>query len=270
MQPRAYAPDLDPSQKTVALSPEESGHLIRVLRLEAGVRILVFDGRGTQYLARITAAAKDRVTLALLDPAPPAPEPRVRLTLAQAVLKGEKMDAVIRDATMMGVSAVIPLITERTVIPRSAMEIGRVRDRWHRIAVSSAKQCGRAIVPDIGPAERLSDLLEAQAQDAPDVMRLLLVEPSAIASASATDDTATDAGTTDAGTTDASMNGRLPAESSPEGTLIAIGPEGGWSPEEVEQARAAGWLSWTLGARTLRAESAPLAALSILTYAWRL
>jgi 16S rRNA (uracil1498-N3)-methyltransferase len=265
VQPRAYAPDLDPSQKTAALSPEESAHLIRVLRLEAGARVLVFDGRGAQFLARITTAAKDRVTLALLDPVPPAAEPRVRLTLAQAVLKGEKMDHVVRDATMMGVSAVIPLITERTVIPRSALEMGRVRERWHRIAVSSAKQCGRAIVPEIGPPERLTDLFEAQAQDAPDVMRLQLVEPSAVVSATHASDAM---GTADA--TDAATNGRLPAEPSPSGTLIAIGPEGGWSPEEVDQAREAGWQTWTLGARTLRAESAPLAALSILTYAWRL
>jgi len=236
-----------------------------VLRLGAGARVLVFDGRGTQYAARITTAAKDRVTLALLDPVAPAPEPRVRLVLAQAVLKGEKMDAVVRDATMMGVSAVIPLITERTVIPRSALEMGRVRERWHRIAVSSAKQCGRAIVPEIGPPERLTDLFEAQAQDAPDVMRLQLIEPSAAASPSASA-SATGA----AGAKDKDTNGRLPAEPSPAGTLIAIGPEGGWAPEEVNQAREAGWQPWTLGARTLRAESAPLAALSILTYAWRL
>jgi 16S rRNA (uracil1498-N3)-methyltransferase len=234
------------------LSSEESAHLVRVLRLGAGARVLVFDGRGAQFLARITTAAKDRVTLALLDPVPPAPEPRVRLTLAQAVLKGEKMDAVVRDATMMGVSAVIPLITERTVVPRSALEIGRVRERWHRIAVSSAKQCGRAIVPEIGPGERLTELFDAQ-KEAPDVLRLQLVEPGVVT-----------------GATNAEALDGLPAEPSEAGTLIAIGPEGGWTPEEVEQAREAGWLAWTLGARTLRAESAPLAALSILTYTWRL
>ena len=178
MQPRAYAPDLDPSQPITALSAEESGHLVRVLRLGAGARVLVFDGRGAQYLARIATAAKDSVTLSLLEPAPPAPEPRVRLTLAQAVLKGDKMDAVVRDATMMGVSAVIPLITERTVIPRSAVELGRVRERWHRIAVASAKQCGRAIVPEIGPPERLTALFEAP--ELPDALRLQLVEPAAV------------------------------------------------------------------------------------------
>ena len=158
-----------------------------MLRLGAGARVLVFDGRGTQYLARIATAAKDSVTLSLLEPAPSASEPRVRLTLAQAVLKGDKMDAVVRDATMMGVSAVIPLITERTVIPRSAVELGRVRERWHRIAVASAKQCGRAIVPEIGPPERLTALFEAR--EAPDVLRLQLVEPGAAVppSASATE-----------------------------------------------------------------------------------
>jgi 16S rRNA (uracil1498-N3)-methyltransferase len=179
----------------------------------------------------------------------------VRLTLAQAVLKGDKMDAVVRDATMMGVSAVIPLITERTVVPRSAVELGRVRERWHRIAVASAKQCGRAIVPDIGPPERLTTLLEAR--EAPDVLKLQLVEPGAAVPAAA----GVDGLTPDDG---------LPGEPSPAGVLIAIGPEGGWAPEEMEQVREAAWRPWTIGARTLRAESAPLAALSILTYAWRL
>lgn len=257
MHPRAYAPDLDPAQPTATLSSEESAHLVRVLRLGAGARVLVFDGRGTQYLARIATAAKDSVSLVLLEPAPPASEPRVRLTLAQAVLKGDKMDAVVRDATMMGVSAVIPLMTDRTVIPRSAVELGRVRERWHRIAVASAKQCGRAIVPEIGPPERLTALFEAQ--DAPDVLRLQLVEPAAAESA-----------VQSASGADAPPHDGLPAEPSEAGALIAIGPEGGWSPEEVAQAREAHWRPWTIGARTLRAESAPLAALSILTYMWRL
>jgi 16S rRNA (uracil1498-N3)-methyltransferase len=261
VQPRAYAPDLDPAQEITTLSSEESGHLVRVLRLGAGARVLVFDGRGTQYLARIATAAKDSVTLVLLEPVPPASEPRVRLTLAQAVLKGDKMDAVVRDATMMGVSAVIPLITERTVIPRSAVELGRVRERWHRIAVASAKQCGRAIVPDIGPPERLTALLEAR--EAPDVLKLQLVEPGAAVAGGA-------AGAGSVAATKAPPDDGLPAEPSPAGVLIAIGPEGGWAPEEMEQVREAAWRPWTIGARTLRAESAPLAALSILTYAWRL
>ena len=186
----------------------------------------------------------------------------------RAVISGITAETPIIVASRTTASIFSPLSTARTVIPRSALEIGRVRERWHRIAVSSAKQCGRAIVPEIGPPERLTDLFEAQAQDAPDVMRLQLIEPAA---ASASESPSVTASSTDAdGAKDIGPNGRLPAEPSPAGTLIAIGPEGGWAPEEVEQAREAGWQPWTLGARTLRAESAPLAALSILTYAWRL
>jgi 16S rRNA (uracil1498-N3)-methyltransferase len=157
---------------------------------------------------------------------------------------------------------VIPLITERTVIPRSALELGRVRERWHRIAVSSAKQCGRAIVPDIGPPEPLTALFETPESSA--ALRLQLVEPRAAGDVDTNANVNVD---TDA--EGAESPHQLPANP-PEDVLIAIGPEGGWSPAEVDRARDAGWLQWTLGARTLRAESAPLAALSILTYAWRL
>ena len=249
-----------PSQPITALFAEESGHLVRVLRLGAGARVLVFDGRGTQYLARIATAAKDSVTLSLLDPAPPAAEPRVRLTLAQAVLKGDKMDAVVRDATMMGVSAVIPLITERTVVPRSAVELGRVRERWHRIAVSSAKQCGRAIVPEIGPPERLTRSSRHRSRRR----------------AAAAAHRACGRGRDVCGARIGESDGSADAENriTARGTFRAR--------DDRDRARrrmgagrsgsgAGGRLAgWTVGARTLRAESAPLAALSILTYAWRL
>jgi RsmE family RNA methyltransferase len=146
VQPRAYAPDLDPSQAITTLSAEESAHLVRVLRLGAGARVLVFDGRGAQYLARIATAAKDSVTLSLLEPVPPATEPRVRLTLAQGVLKGDKMDTVIRDATMMGVSAVIPLRTlasHRRRLRQTMRPRHRPRDRPARTADRSVRSTGR-------------------------------------------------------------------------------------------------------------------------------
>lgn len=245
MLPRAFAPDFDAAAGQARLSADESAHITRVLRLRVGARVLVFDGRGTQYLAELTAIAKDAATVALLEPAAAAAEPRVALTLAQAVLKGDKMDAVVRDATMMGVAAVWPIITERTVVPRSAVDQGRAIERWHRVAVASAKQCGRAVVPEILAPARFPSMLTHDAAD----LRLQLVEPSA----SAGDDVST----------------ALP-DAEPARAVVAIGPEGGWSADEVTQARDAGWRQWTLGRRTLRAESAPLAALAVLTYAWKL
>jgi len=118
--PRFFAPDLQPDLAIVALSPEESGHLTRVLRLGVGARVLVFDGRGHQHVASVAALEKSSVVLNVLEPFLAAPEARVPIVLAQAVLKGDKMEAVIRDATMMGVTAVRPVITQRTVVPRSA------------------------------------------------------------------------------------------------------------------------------------------------------
>jgi 16S rRNA (uracil1498-N3)-methyltransferase len=275
MTPRVFAPDLisppfdtaptpTPGPTHVRLSAEESAHLTRVLRLRPGARVLVFDGRGAQYLGELETATKQAVTIALLEPSPAAPEPRIRLTLAQAVLKGDKMDAIIRDATMMGVSAIVPLVTDRTVVPRAAAEQARVLERWHRVAVASAKQCGRAVVPTIETPRDMATLLT---DSDPACLRLHLVEPSASASAQETEGEPaardSDARSLEPGAWS------LPAEP-PERALLLIGPEGGWSPEEVTAAAAADCRPWTLGARTLRAESAPLAALAVLTYAWRL
>ncbi len=242
--PRFYTPDLQPERGTVVLSSEESAHLTRVLRLRVGARLLVFDGRGTQHLASVASIGKTAVEVNVLEAFPAAAEPRVPITLAQAVLKGDKMDAVIRDATMMGVAAVRPVITERTVVPRGAAEQPGVQTRWHRIAVASAKQCGRAVVPSIEPAWTLDALLADSGLAS--VRRFLLIEPF-VAEQSLPIDAAT-----------------------PASALILIGPEGGWSPDEVTRALAAGFHPLSLGARTLRAESAPLAALSVLSWIWKL
>src|SRR6185369_556951 len=144
-----------------------------VLRLGVGARVLVFDGRGHQHEASVATIDKNGVVLNVLEPVPAAPEARVPIVLAQAVLKGDKMEAVIRDATMMGVAAIRPVITQRTVVPRSAADQPGVQTRWHRVAVSSAKQCGRAVVPRIEPPAAFEVLLD----DTSSASRLILVEP---------------------------------------------------------------------------------------------
>jgi 16S rRNA (uracil1498-N3)-methyltransferase len=242
--PRFFAPDLQPDVTTVALSAEESGHLARVLRLGVGARVLIFDGRGHQHEASVATIDKSTVVVNVLEPVPAAPEARVPIVLALSVLKGDKMDAVIRDATMMGVTAIRPVITQRTVVPRSAADQPGAQTRWHRVAIASAKQCGRAVVPRIEPAAAFEVLLE----DTSSACRLLLVEPAVLADLKA--DT---------------LDGAVP-----ESALVLIGPEGGWTEDEVARARQAGFRPLSLGARTLRAESAPLAALSVLTWAWKL
>ena len=116
MLPRFLATDLDPGSNTASLSAEEAHHLTHVLRLRFGDEIAVFDGNGREYRARIERVSRDGAYVHLLEEISAAPEPLVRLTVAQAVLKGDKMEEVVRDATMMGAAAIEPIVTAHTTI----------------------------------------------------------------------------------------------------------------------------------------------------------
>ncbi len=175
MLPRFYAPGLDPSTARTVLAADESHHLARVLRLGPGDAVAIFDGRGHEFLARVERVDRDAATVALVQPIAAAPEPAVRVTLVQAVLKGDKMDDVVRDATMAGVAHIAPIVTARTEIKVSALKRAHAGERWQRVAVASAKQCRRAWIPPTELAVPLESWLAAPF-DGP---RLLLVEPSA-------------------------------------------------------------------------------------------
>jgi 16S rRNA (uracil1498-N3)-methyltransferase len=241
--PRFLAADLDPIAGSASLSAEEAHHLTNVLRLRFGDEISVFDGTGHEYRARIERVSREGAQVRLLHEIVPAPEPTVRVTLAQAILKGDKMDDVVRDATMMGIAAIEPLVTEHTTVKLKALSDGRATDRWRRVAIASAKQCRRAVLPVIGDA---TDFPEWILQDtAPS--RLILIEPSA------------------------ESNGQpisTIASTRPASATLLIGPEGGWSRAEIDQAVTAGWTPITLGRRTLRADAVPLVALAIVQQLW--
>ena len=244
MLPRFYAPDLDPDAKTTTLPADEALHLTRVLRLGEGDRIAVFDGRGREFLAKIAAASRDRVQVDLIERVTPVPEARVPLTLVQAVLKGDKMDDVVRDATMMGVAAIDPIVTTHT-IARIKDESGRGTERWSRVAVSSAKQCRRATVPAIARARPYSEWLAGGGVG----LRLILVEPSAGAAG------------------DQSLH--LLEDHAPAALALLVGPEGGWSADERDAAERAGCIPVTLGALTLRADAVAVAAIAMVRFALR-
>jgi 16S rRNA (uracil1498-N3)-methyltransferase len=245
MLPRFYAPGLDPSATTAVLAADESHHLTRVLRLGPGDAVAVFDGRGHEFLARVQRVDRDAATVALVQPIPAAPEPAVRVTLVQAVLKGDKMDDVVRDATMAGVSQIAPVVTARTEIKVSALKRAHAAERWQRVAVASAKQCRRAWVPPTELAVPLESWLVAPFPG----LRLLLVEPSA-------------------GEEGVLSMRALQARARPESAACLVGPEGGWTPEERQAALAAGCLPATLGVLTLRADAVALAALAALSVVW--
>ena len=233
---RFYVPELGAPGTAAPLPPEEGQHLRRVLRLDAGAAVRVFDGRGREHEASVETLTRDGAILRIGPPADAAPEPGVHVTLAQALLKADKFDAVVRDATMLGAARVQPLVTAHVEAPRGARG-GRV-ERWRRVAISSAKQCGRAVVPEIADPLRLDECLRIA-----DRPLVLLAEPAAGAGA-----------------------GAIPSR--PAAATIVCGPEGGWAPGEIAAAIDAGASPITLGGRTLRADAAPLVALAILLHHW--
>lgn len=241
--PRFFAPDLESQREVVELPPDEARHLTRVLRLHAGDEIVVFDGAGREFAARVATAARDRVAVTLMRQIDPRPEPGVRIGLVQGILKGDKMDDVVRDAVMLGAASIVPLISAHVAVKADAISQGKPGERWRRIALASAKQCGRARLPPILDPVTLTDWLARNER------AFFLVEPSAAP----------------AGTVRLrSLLGDVP----PPSLALVVGPEGGWSVDEVAAAVAAGCTPVTLGPLTLRADAVALAALSILRCLW--
>jgi 16S rRNA (uracil1498-N3)-methyltransferase len=241
---RFFAPTLDPGDELVALPRDEGEHLIRVLRLGVGDTVAVFDGRGHEFIARVASALRREVRVQLVSRVEPAAETHVALTLAQAVLKADKMDDVIRDAVMLGVWAIQPVVTKRAEVTVAALMKGTRVDRWRRVALASVKQSGRAVVPDI----RMPQTLETMLDELPPALRLMLVEPAASAAVEPLS--------------------VLRTEKTPADAMLFVGPEGGWTEQEWRAASARGVRLMTLGPRTLRADAVPVAAISILQFLW--
>ncbi len=243
MLPRFFVPALNPARGEAVLPDEEGRHLTRVLRLSVGDPVAVFDGAGREFRAIVAYADKAGVRVVLEDALEPPPEPAVRLTLVQAVIKGDRMDDVVRDATMMGVAALQPIVSARSAVSLQALPQDRVLQRWRRVAIASAKQCRRARLPAIHPPLALAAWLEA---DTPGV-RLLLLEP---------------------GRGGAAPVRSLQDRGRPGEAALLIGPEGGWTDGERDAALARGCLPITLGPLTLRADAVALAAIAALTVVW--
>ncbi len=246
MLQRFFAPSLGPDRLETTLSGDEARHLAVVLRLKKGAEIRVFDGEGREFRAEIVEIGRKTVRIRLVAPVEPAAESPVRLAVLQAVLKAESMDAVVRDLTMLGVAAIQPVLTGRTETTQGRLGRTHRSDRWRRIAQASAKQCGRAVLPAIGAPLELQNWLTADASD----LRLVLVEPSGDSPR-------------------ADPIHLLKAEAPPPRQVSLLsGPEGGWTRDEVVRIQAAGFVPWTLGPRTLRAETAPVVAVSVLQFVW--
>ena len=246
VRPRFYAPALNSTgeqeKNIVELPDEEAEHLSRVLRLGVGDEIDIIDGRGGLWRAEIVQAGKKSASVRPLDRGIAARELDVPVALVMSVLKGDKVDDVVRDAVMMGVTSIRPVVSERSETSLAAMARGTRIARWQRIAVASAKQCGRAVVPKIHDAVPLDWMWTEK----PEGLRLMCVEPSA------------------------ALGDVLPVHTvpKPKAVDLIIGPEGGWAVSEVAAAHDSGAILMSLGGRTLRADAVPMVALTALLTTW--
>jgi 16S rRNA (uracil1498-N3)-methyltransferase len=243
--PRVYWSVSAPENGVVEIAGEQAHHLRQVLRLGPGAPVGIFDGRGREWVGHIASVTKHVVTVGQVVAVAPVAESTVAITLAVGVLKGDQMDAVVRDATMLGVTKIVPMQTSHVSVPPRAWQSGAARERWQRVAVASATQCRRAVVPEVSQVSDLDSCLRD-----PHDRRLICVEPSVARLA-------------DRGGREDWRTAARPAS-----VLILIGPEGGWSAAEVDQALAAGAAPMHLGPRTLRAETAPIVALSVVAAVW--
>lgn len=239
---RVHVPDASAAVGPIAVSEDEARWLRDVLRVRSGDAVRAFDGRGQEWEAAIAAQGRRGVTLTLGAARTPQPEPLVRYTVVVPALKGDAADDVVRDAVMMGAAAIVPLVSDRTEVTLAALTRGHRQARWQRVAIASAKQCGRAVVPVI-EAPIAFDALAALDVGA---TRLLFVEPGIATSVMS-----------------------VAAVPRPNAAVLASGPEGGWTDREVATAVAAGWQPVRLGSRVLRANAAPLVAMAACQAVWQ-
>ncbi|MCC4600026.1 16S rRNA (uracil(1498)-N(3))-methyltransferase [Xanthomonas melonis] len=220
----------------VSLPEESANHLLRVLRLREGDACILFNGDGNDYHARISVAGK-REARALVERVEPLDnESPLRITLIQGIARGEKMDLILQKATELGVAAIVPVNAERTEVKLDAARLEKRVAHWRSVVVSACEQSGRARVPELAAPLGLREA--SQACDAR-ALRLTL---------------------------DPQGEHRLGtlAAGSDQAVVVAIGPEGGWSPRDRAILAEAGFSGLQLGPRILRTETAGLAAIAAL------
>ncbi|HEU4813728.1 MAG TPA: 16S rRNA (uracil(1498)-N(3))-methyltransferase [Xanthomonadaceae bacterium] len=226
----------------VPLPAAAANHLQRVLRLGEGGTCVLFNGDGNDYDARIQTAGKRELLVDVTGYRPVDNESPLPVTLVQGVARGEKMDLILQKATELGVVAFVAVDSERSEVRLDAARAARRVAHWRSVLASACEQCGRARVPTIDAPLPLAAALAAL----PGGSTRLLLDPQ--------------------GTRD--IDGLRLEERLPMSVVLAVGPEGGWSPRDREHLQAAGFEGLRLGPRILRTETAGLAAVAALQARW--
>ena len=227
----------------IKLDRKESYHLKTVLRIRIGDELIGFDGSGHEYQLVITALEKEYAEARMLSTYISPVESPVRIILAQALVKGEKMDFILQKAVELGVAAVVPLISQHVAFNLAVNKYAAKQERWQAIVLEACKQSGRTIIPQVYPIISWTEYLTRLSEEKS--LNLLCYEKSAPPIKT------------------------VLRSSVAEGCScfqVMIGPEGGWAETEIASAEHYGVHFVSLGPRILRTETAGLAALSILQY----
>jgi 16S rRNA (uracil1498-N3)-methyltransferase len=239
---RFYVPQPWIENGMLKIEGDEVKHIRKVLRLKKGDGIVVFDGLGKELEGTIVEERLSSVVIRIQNIFSSEKDSPLEVTLAQSLLKGEKMDYLIQKATELGVKEIIPFFSSRSVPFLEKSRRLKRHHRWEKIAVEASKQCGRGVVPKIESLQDYSDMLQmASTED----LRLILWEREGI-----------------------KLKEVLERSKEKRRIFFIIGPEGGFNQLEVDEAKRAGFTPVTLGRRILRAETASLCFLSILQYEW--
>ncbi|MBI5781877.1 MAG: 16S rRNA (uracil(1498)-N(3))-methyltransferase [Rhodocyclales bacterium] len=238
MAARFFVPDLVPQPGAqVSLPPAAAHHALRVLRLRVGEPVVVFDGRGGEWRGVLAAVGRDAAWVRLEAFDPVSRELPFAVTVGQALLPAERMDWAIQKAVELGAARIVPLLTARTQTGGALERGARKQAHWQQVALAAAQQCGRTLVPEVELPRRWREWVE-EARGA----RFWLLAPGGVS---------------------------LSRLSAPERSVtVLVGPEGGWSEEELDEAERIGVERIGLGPRILRSETAAAAALAMMQVLW--
>ena len=222
-----------------SITGQDAKHIFKVLRKKKGDKIAITDGRGNDYSSLITAASPDVIALNIIDKSNSITESFIDITLCSGMLKDKKMDFIIKHVTQLGIQKWVPFFCERSVPCPNTKKMGTRKKRWENIARESLKQCNRSCIPRISSPFNFKTLMERSETQS---LKIAFYEKS---------------------------NQKLKTlqnNLSPKQIIILIGPEGGFSKKEIFMAKEKGFLSQSLGPRILRAETASIAACTLIQH----
>jgi 16S rRNA (uracil1498-N3)-methyltransferase len=235
--PRVFSQQALTLDHVITLNDSAAHYLGKVLRMEAGRSIVLFNGEGGEFSGQISEVSKKSVKVILEHFTSTERESPLAVELAVGLSRGERWDFVLQKATELGVTRIVPLLTERTEVKLKGERLEKKWQHWRQITISACEQCQRNRLPELAPLTTLADYLNTAHAE----LKLVLHHRDS-----------------------QGLNAAL----TPRSAALLVGPEGGLSEAEIAAAQGAGFNPLTLGPRVMRTETAPIAAISVLQYQW--